>query len=77
VIEPGINGLVEPLFDVDRLSATALKVLEAPAGFLPLREGARATIQERYSLDVTIPPLKDYLGEVASGAPPKFGDRGA
>ena len=31
-----MNGLLEPLFDIDRLTATALKVLGDPASFAPL-----------------------------------------
>ena len=36
VIEPGVNGLIAPLFDVDGLAETALKVLDDPAQFAPL-----------------------------------------
>ena len=39
VIEPGQNGLIEPLFDVDRLTETALRVLGDPAEFAPLGRG--------------------------------------
>ena len=42
VIEPGQNGLIEPLFDVDRLTETALRVLDDPAAFAPLGRAARA-----------------------------------
>ena len=42
VIEPGVNGLVEPLFDVDRLAETALRVLDDPAAFAPLGPGGPA-----------------------------------
>jgi glycosyltransferase involved in cell wall biosynthesis len=66
VIEPGVNGLLEPLFDVDRLAETALRVLDDPASFGPLGLEARRTIEERYSIEVAIPPLKDYFERVAS-----------
>jgi glycosyltransferase involved in cell wall biosynthesis len=66
VIEPGVNGLVEPLFDVDRLAGTAIRVLDDPAGFAPLGRAARETIESRYSIDVSIPALKDYFERVAS-----------
>jgi glycosyltransferase involved in cell wall biosynthesis len=66
VIEPGVNGLVEPLFDVDRLAEAALRVLADPAEFAPLGQAARRTIEERYSIDVAIPRLKDYFERVAS-----------
>ena len=36
VIRPGENGLVEPLFDVECLTETALRVLDDPAEFAPL-----------------------------------------
>ena len=65
VIEPGENGLVEPLFDVDRLTETALRVLDDPADFAPLGRAARRTIEEPYSLEVCIPPLKDFFERVS------------
>ncbi len=39
VIEPGQNGLIEPLFDIDRLTETAQRVLADPAEFAPLGRG--------------------------------------
>jgi glycosyltransferase involved in cell wall biosynthesis len=70
VIEPGVTGLVEPLFDVERLSATALRVLRDPAAFRPLGQAARELVERRYSLDVTVPALKDYLERQAQGLQP-------
>jgi glycosyltransferase involved in cell wall biosynthesis len=64
VIEPGRNGLIEPLFDVDRLTETALAVLHDPAAFAPLGQAARKTISEKYSLEVCIPRLGDYFERV-------------
>jgi glycosyltransferase involved in cell wall biosynthesis len=61
VIVPGVTGLLEPLFDVERLSATALRVLRDPAAFEPLGREARALMETRYSLDVAVPALKDYF----------------
>jgi glycosyltransferase involved in cell wall biosynthesis len=69
VIEPGVNGLVEPLFDVDRLTETALRVLDDPATFAPLGKAARQTIEARYSIEQSIPALKDYFERVASAGP--------
>jgi glycosyltransferase involved in cell wall biosynthesis len=68
VIRPGENGLVEPLFDVDRLTETALRVLDDPAEFAPLGRVARRTIEESYSIEVCIPPIRDFLERVASSA---------
>jgi glycosyltransferase involved in cell wall biosynthesis len=61
VIEPGVDGLVEPLFDVERLTETALRVLADPPAFRPLGEAGRRRMEERYSLEVAIPGLKDYF----------------
>jgi glycosyltransferase involved in cell wall biosynthesis len=66
VIEPGVNGLVEPLFDVDHLTESALQVLDDPARFAPLGREARQTIESRYSTEIAIPALKDYFERVAS-----------
>ena len=60
-IEPGVTGLTEPFFDVDRLSKTALEVLDDPASFAPLRIAARRLIEEHYSLDVCVPKLAAYF----------------
>ena len=67
VVEPGVNGLVEPLFDVDQLTAAALKVLAHPADFAPLGHAARRTIEERYSIEHCIPPIRDFFERVAAG----------
>ncbi|HWE34972.1 MAG TPA: glycosyltransferase [Isosphaeraceae bacterium] len=70
VITPGVHGLVEPLFDVDRWAESSLRVLADPAAYRPLTLAARGLIEERYSLDVSIPDLKDYFERMASGLPP-------
>jgi glycosyltransferase involved in cell wall biosynthesis len=66
VIEPGVTGLVEPLFDVDRLAEAALRVLDHPAEHRPLGEAGRRLVEERYSLDVAIPELKDFFERAAA-----------
>jgi glycosyltransferase involved in cell wall biosynthesis len=66
VIEPGVNGLVAPLFDSEMMAEAALRVLADPAGHAPLGLAARQTIEERYSVDATIGPLKDFFERVAS-----------
>jgi glycosyltransferase involved in cell wall biosynthesis len=65
VIDPGQNGLIEPLFDVEKLTETALRVLDDPAEFAPLRRAARQTIEESYSVDMCIPPLMEFFDRVA------------
>jgi glycosyltransferase involved in cell wall biosynthesis len=69
VLQPGVHGLVEPLFDVDRLTATALRVLADPAAFRPLGRAAREHIEGNYGLEATIPALKDYFERRASSSP--------
>ena len=66
VLRPGENGLLGPLFDVESLTETALEVLDDPAQFAPLGKAARRTIEESYSLEVCIPPIKDFFERVAS-----------
>jgi glycosyltransferase involved in cell wall biosynthesis len=65
VIEPGRNGLLEPFFDTDRLTETALRVLDDPEAHRPLGRAARTLMEERYSLEVAVPGLKDYFERVA------------
>jgi glycosyltransferase involved in cell wall biosynthesis len=64
-IEPGRNGLIEPLFDVDRLGDTALRVLDDPGTYRPLGDAARELIESRYSLDTAVPALRDYFARIA------------
>ncbi len=42
VVEPGVNGLVENLFDTDGLVGTALRVLDDPASLRAVSEGGAA-----------------------------------
>jgi glycosyltransferase involved in cell wall biosynthesis len=66
VIAPGQNGLVEPLFDAERLAETALRVLADPAAFRPLGQAARALVEVRYGLDTAVPALRGFFAGVAS-----------
>jgi glycosyltransferase involved in cell wall biosynthesis len=66
MIEPGRTGLVEPLFDTERLAETALRVLADPGAFRPLGQAARALMEERYSLDEAVPALRDFFERQAS-----------
>jgi glycosyltransferase involved in cell wall biosynthesis len=65
VITPGHNGLIEPLFDVERIAETALRVLRDPAAFAPLRQAARATVEATYALDVAVPGMKAFFERAA------------
>jgi glycosyltransferase involved in cell wall biosynthesis len=66
VITPGRNGLVAPLFDIEQLAETALRVLDDPATHAPLGRAARSLVEEKYSIEVAVPELKEYFERVAS-----------
>jgi glycosyltransferase involved in cell wall biosynthesis len=66
VIESGRTGLIEPLFDVDRLTAAALRVLDSPQQYRPLGQAARRRMEERYGLDAAVPQLKDFFERAAA-----------
>jgi glycosyltransferase involved in cell wall biosynthesis len=66
VVEADRHALLEPLFDEDRLTRAALRALDDPAAFEPLRAAARRRVEERYSLDVAVPALKDFFERAAS-----------
>ena len=68
VIEHGRNGLLEPLFDTEHQLQTALRVLDDPASYVPLRQAARNLLEEKYSLDVAVPELKDYFERIAAAS---------
>jgi glycosyltransferase involved in cell wall biosynthesis len=65
VIEPGVNGLAENLFDVEALTAAALRVLADPAEYRPLGLAGRRLIEERYGQEVCHPALKEYFERVS------------
>jgi glycosyltransferase involved in cell wall biosynthesis len=67
IIEPGVTGLLAPLFDVDAWADQALRVLDDPAAFAPLGEAGRRMVAERYGIDAAIPRLKDFYERVAGG----------
>ncbi|HLJ91729.1 MAG TPA: glycosyltransferase [Gemmataceae bacterium] len=69
VVEPGRTGLMEPLYDIDRLAETSLGVLANPGQYRPLGQAARKWVEEKYSLDVCIPELKDYFERVGQLPP--------
>ena len=66
LIEPGKNGLLEPLFDGDRLVETALRVLDDPAAYRALGIEARRRIEAQYSLETAVPELKEFFEQVAN-----------
>lgn len=66
LVQRDVHALVAPLFDVDRLAETALRVLDDPAAFAPLASAGRERVLERYSLDVCIPALARLFERAAS-----------
>jgi glycosyltransferase involved in cell wall biosynthesis len=70
IIEPGRSGLLGPLLDTEELARLALCALDDPADYSPLRAAARRLVEERYSLEVAVPALRNFFERVA-GSPPK------
>jgi glycosyltransferase involved in cell wall biosynthesis len=66
VVATGRDALLEPLFDVDRLAETTLRVLNNPAEFRPLGQAGRESMSNHYGIDACLPLLKDYLERVAN-----------
>lgn len=58
------TGLLADFFDVDGLAAHALRVLKDPNTFRSLGAAGRALIEERYSLNGTLPKLSDLFARV-------------
>ncbi|MDQ4004776.1 MAG: glycosyltransferase [Actinomycetota bacterium] len=57
VIRDGRNGLLRDFFDVDGLAGAAVDVLKDPGEYRHLGGAARATVEERYSVDVVLPRM--------------------
>lgn len=57
VIEHGKNGLLADFFDIDALTAQALRVLDAPQDFKHLGAAGVEMIQSRYSMEVCLPRM--------------------
>ncbi len=51
------NGLLGPFFDLEGLTETANRVLNAPRDFKHLGQVGTALVTERYSLDVCLPQM--------------------
>jgi glycosyltransferase involved in cell wall biosynthesis len=60
------NGLLADFFDVDGLTRQALQVLDEPEKYRPLAEAGARTIDERYSLERTMPTIAEFLRTSAS-----------
>ncbi len=44
-----------------------MEVLADPANYAPLGIAARRTIEDRYTIESCIPPLKEFFERVAAG----------
>ena len=66
MIQHDVNGLLADFFDVDRLAEVALRVLDDPLAFKPLGQAGQQMIEERYSLEVCLPQLRDFYRSVAN-----------
>ena len=65
VIEHEKTGLLAGFFDVETLSAHALRVLKDPTACRPLGLAGRVLVKERYSLERTLPKLWRLFSQVA------------
>ena len=68
VIQHEGNGLLADFFDLDGLARQALRVLRDPAGHRPLATAGRALVEERYSLEKTLPKLWNLFARLLSGS---------
>jgi glycosyltransferase involved in cell wall biosynthesis len=60
------NGLLAGFDDVDGLAREALRVLADPESTRPLGAAAVRLIDERYSVERTLPRIRAFYGEVAA-----------
>jgi glycosyltransferase involved in cell wall biosynthesis len=68
VITHGTHGLLADFYDVDALTAQALRVLRDPGQLRPLGDAARQRVLERYELKHCIGELVQLFESVAGGA---------
>lgn len=68
VVCDGENGLLRDFFAAEGLAEAALQVLKEPEASRQLGPSARDTIEERYSLDVVMPRMRELYERVASGS---------
>jgi glycosyltransferase involved in cell wall biosynthesis len=68
-ITDGENGLLCDFFDVEGIAARVIEVLNDPAMLRPIGGAAARTVAERYSLEITLPKIKDFFETVAKRPP--------
>jgi len=66
VIRHEETGLLADFFDVEGLARQALRVLKDPGACRPLGATGRALVQERYSIDKTLPALWKLFSRVVA-----------
>lgn len=67
VLTDDVNGLMRDPYDVEAMADTLLEVLDNPGRYAALRDNARQTIVEQYSLEVCLPRLAEfYLSPAAT-----------
>jgi glycosyltransferase involved in cell wall biosynthesis len=64
VIDDGVTGLLADFFDVDLLAARALEVLKDPSAYRRLGAAGRGLVEERYSIERTLPRLEALFASV-------------
>jgi glycosyltransferase involved in cell wall biosynthesis len=65
LIRDGETGLLADFFDPDDFAAKALAALSDPMRYRPVGRAAEALIEERYSMDVTLPEMLRMYEEAA------------
>jgi glycosyltransferase involved in cell wall biosynthesis len=67
-IDPRRTGLLVDFFDHESLARQTLSVLSDPASHRSLGDAAAVVVAEKYSLEVSLPPLKRFF-ETTAAAP--------
>jgi glycosyltransferase involved in cell wall biosynthesis len=74
VIQHGVNGLLVPFFEPERIAAATLAAFDDPAAHTPLAAAGRAGVIARYDLaTLCLPRHLELVERVAAGAPPAPG----
>jgi len=65
MIVPGETGVLTDFFDHEAMAETMNRMLDDPQAYRLLGEKARQRVEEKYSLDVCLPRIRDYYARVA------------
>jgi glycosyltransferase involved in cell wall biosynthesis len=70
-ITHGVNGLLVPFFEPEKIAETVLKVFADPAGHAHLAEAGRQSVIDRYDLrTICLPRQLDMVERLAAGMDP-------